>query len=436
MRHDQRATSAIGATTGRDTTIRAPVEHAGGGHDSAPNAARDAAWDDRCDPRAPSLSERLSEHVGEALLLLEQAPMGLVVAEAPSGRILVFNAEAERILGRPAIAADRTSDYLAFGSIHHDGSRFAPGEHPLARALAGEHLRDRLVRYRRDDGVVVRLSVNASPIRSQAGDILGATATFVDVTERYLLEARVRSRLERLIAVRDEEARRQASDLSRLGAGLQAISRTLDERVHRRTAELAYQARHDALTGLPNRILFEERLERAIEAAERYGRMLAVLFIDFDGFKGVNDDHGHAAGDAILRQAARRLRAALRRTDTLARYGGDEFIALASEILGPEDACRVAEELRNVLSAPFEFDGRSVALRASIGVSVYPNDAPDAARLKRSADQAMYLAKRTGSSGVVMFGAPEVRLFGSVGAAAAEPGARPAAPAHRQAGIE
>jgi diguanylate cyclase (GGDEF)-like protein/PAS domain S-box-containing protein len=371
--------------------------------------------------QAQHLGEMLE--LGEERLLLEQAPVGLIVAEAPSGRIVVFNDEAARLLGHPAIVADAISDYRRFGFILGDGSPFEPDEIPLARALAGEHGRDRLVRYRRGDGVVVRRSVNASPLRSHDGRIVGATTTFVDVTERYLLEARVRSRLERLASMRAEEAKRRASEIDRLAAGLEAISRSLEERVRRRSAELAQQARHDPLTGLPNRVLFEERLERAIDVAERYGRRLAVLFIDFDAFKAVNDALGHEAGDRVLAEAARRLRRALRRSDTLARYGGDEFIVLASEIATADDARVVAEALEAALDAPFTVEGSTVALRASVGVSVYPDDAGNASRLKRNADHAMYLAKRAGATAVAVSATATDGLCGGEALAVAEPGA-------------
>ena len=342
--------------------------------------------------------QALVEKVEPLRFLLEQVPMGLVVAEAPSGRIVVFNEEARRILGHPIIEAESQSEYVHYGAIHIDGTPYDPAEHPLARALAGEDVRDQVVRYRRSDGQVIRLSANASPIRSASGHLLGAATTFIDVSERYLLEERVRSRLERMVEERSIEASQRASELDRLNASLRAISDGLEEKVRQRTAELAYQAQHDALTKLPNRVLFEERLERAVASAERYGRKLAVLFIDLDGFKAINDGFGHDAGDRVLTQAARRLRAALRRSDTLARYGGDEFIVLVSEIRESNDACEVGSALLSSLVEPFEIPGHRIVLTASIGVSVYPDDALDASRLKRLADAAMYRAKDAGTN--------------------------------------
>ena len=337
--------------------------------------------------------------------LLEQAPTGLVVAEAPSGRIVVFNEEATRILGHAIIPADRGTDYANYGAIHVDGTPYEPSEHPLARALAGEIVRDQTVRYRRGDGTTVRLSVGASPVRACGGQIIGAVTTFIDTTERYLLETRVRRRLERLVEERALQASERTSEFDRLNASLRAISDGLEEKVRQRTAELAYQAQHDHLTGLPNRVLFEERLERAVASAERYGRRLALLFFDLDGFKLVNDTFGHDVGDRVLKELGQRLRTCLRRSDTLARYGGDEFVVLVSEIKEADDAREVALALLSTLVEPFEVPGDRAVLSASIGVSIYPDDAEDASKLRRHADAAMYGAKTTGGAGIVIYGA-------------------------------
>jgi diguanylate cyclase (GGDEF)-like protein/PAS domain S-box-containing protein len=339
-------------------------------------------------------------------VLLDQVPTGLVVAEAPSGRIVMFNAEAARILGHPVIPADGQVEYVQYGAIHIDGTSYQPHEHPISRALAGEVVRDETVRYRRGDGVVARLSASASPVRSPNGRILGAVTTFIDMTERYWAEVRLRSRLERLVVERTLEVNQRANELDRLNASLRAISDGLEEKVRQRTAELAHQAHHDYLTGLPNRVLFEERLERAVASAERYGRRLAVLFLDLDGFKLVNDTHGHDAGDRILKQVAGRMPAGLRSSDTLARFGGDEFVVLVSEIVHPLDAREVAISLLESLTGPYEILGDQVRLRASVGISVFPEDGPDASKLLRHADLAMYAAKKNGGNGVVFFTKP------------------------------
>ncbi len=355
----------------------------------------------------PAVSQGLLEQFEGLRYLFEQAPTGMVVAEAPSGRIVVFNEEATRILGHPAIPAACGSEYLGFGTIHIDGERYERAEHPLARALAGEIVRDQTVRYRRGDGNVVRLSVSASPVRSKVGLILGAVATFVDVTDRHLLEARVRARLERLVEERSHEASRRATELDRLHAHLQAISTGIEETVRQRTAELANHVQYDALTGLPNRVLFEERLERAVVSAERYGRRLALLFFDLDGFKLVNDTFGHEVGDAVLREVAQRLRAGLRRSDTLARFGGDEFVVLVAELQEAGDAHEVALALLSALVEPVDVPGNRVVLTASIGLCRFPDDACDAAELLRHAAAATRAARDAGGNGICVCGSDE-----------------------------
>ena len=161
---------------------------------------------------------------------------------------------------------------------------------------------------------------------------------------------------------------------------------------------LAYLAHHDPLTNLPNRLLIHSRLEHALEIAERRreGR-LALLFIDLDNFKTVNDSLGHNIGDAMLRVVAIRLRSRLRDEDTLGRLGGDEFVVLLEQINGPNDAVKVARNLLGALNAPFNLpDGREVYIHASIGISLYPDDGTDANALIRNADAAMYRAKAQG----------------------------------------
>ena len=160
--------------------------------------------------------------------------------------------------------------------------------------------------------------------------------------------------------------------------------------------EIRHQAHHDMLTGLPNRLLFNDRLRQALLAAQREGNKLAVLFFDLDKFKPVNDTHGHAVGDLLLQQVATRVRGALRASDTLARIGGDEFVVLLPRIGAAPDARRVAEEILAELNRPFVSEGRTLEISGSIGVAVYPDSGVSAEALMRSADGAMYDAKLQG----------------------------------------
>ena len=160
--------------------------------------------------------------------------------------------------------------------------------------------------------------------------------------------------------------------------------------------QLLYQSRYDALTDLPNRALLMDRLEQAVVTAERYQRSGAVLFLDLDEFKLINDSFGHKAGDELLQRMAERLTASVYETDTVARYGGDEFVVVAHDLDEPEHARLVGEKILAALSRPVELEGRELRLTASIGASVFPRDSRDAPLLLRNADTAMYQAKESG----------------------------------------
>ena len=159
-----------------------------------------------------------------------------------------------------------------------------------------------------------------------------------------------------------------------------------------------HQANFDALTGLPNRKLLEDRIDRAVAQASRKRSQVAVLFIDLDRFKPVNDQYGHAVGDDLLRQVARRLENTLRDEDTIARLGGDEFVAVLPDLLVSEAPARAAEKILAVLSDPFRVDGHIAEISCSIGIALFPRDAEHGAALIDKADAAMYRAKEAGRS--------------------------------------
>lgn len=159
-------------------------------------------------------------------------------------------------------------------------------------------------------------------------------------------------------------------------------------------ARLSHDAMHDALTGLPNRSLFHDRLEHALASARRHGRQAAVLYLDLDGFKEINDIHGHAVGDVLLQEAARRMKQAIRDEDTVARLGGDEFAVVLGAVRGPSDSAQVADKLVQVLSQPYEFEGRVLRLSVSVGIARFPDHGEDARTLLLHADEAMYARKR------------------------------------------
>jgi diguanylate cyclase (GGDEF)-like protein/PAS domain S-box-containing protein len=202
----------------------------------------------------------------------------------------------------------------------------------------------------------------------------------------------------------DVTAQREAAD---------ALRRARDElelRVQERTAELQaeiaerrqaearvhHMAYHDALTGLPNRALLSERLDRTMLAAQRDGRKLALMFIDLDRFKTINDSLGHLTGDHLLKEVARRLCRVVRASDTVARLGGDEFVVLVPGLRAAEECAMVGEKIIEALAEPVRFEGRSLHITPSIGICLYPDDGANVESLMRKADAAMYQAKAAG----------------------------------------
>jgi diguanylate cyclase (GGDEF)-like protein len=181
-------------------------------------------------------------------------------------------------------------------------------------------------------------------------------------------------------------------------------------RLEQVNAELRHQATHDALTGLPNRALLVDRLNQALTQAERYGGHFAVMVLDLDRFKIVNDSLGHGAGDELLRELARRLTDAVRKVDTVARAGGDEFLLIVSDLRERDDAGAVARKIVEVASQPYRVAGVEVQTSPSIGLSLYPEHGSDADTLLAHADEAMYHAKQRGGNGFEFF-APGMNAF-------------------------
>ncbi|MES9995723.1 diguanylate cyclase [Desulfovibrio aminophilus] len=162
--------------------------------------------------------------------------------------------------------------------------------------------------------------------------------------------------------------------------------------------DLHYRATYDGLTNIPNRLLFFDRLEHALARAKRYGYGLAVLFLDLDGFKSVNDNFGHRAGDELLLQTAGRLRRRVRASDTLARLGGDEFGVLLERVTELDSVTQAAENVITALAEPFRIGAAEFHIGVSVGVSLFPGDAEDASSLVSRADAAMYAAKKGGGN--------------------------------------
>ena len=208
----------------------------------------------------------------------------------------------------------------------------------------------------RRDGIEFGIESKVTLIRDQDGSITGAVVAFHDVSE-----ARAKS------------------------------------------LEMSHSAQHDVLTDLPNRVLFNDRLTQAITLAQRQGKQLAVMFVDLDHFKKINDSLGHDVGDKLLQSVAERLTACIRRSDTVSRLGGDEFVILLSQVEHAEDAAFSARKILRALTVPHTIDNKNLDINVSIGVSTYPGDGQDAESLINRADNAMYEAKQNGRNNYQFF---------------------------------
>ena len=210
------------------------------------------------------------------------------------------------------------------------------------------HLPDRPVLVRRD-GVEIPIETTIAPIHDSESNIFGSVMVFRDVT----------------------------------------AAREIAQQLH-------HSAHHDLLTGLPNRMLLNDRIGQSLAAGLRHGNGVAVLFLDLDGFKLINDTRGHAVGDRLLQSVSKRLRKCIRDADTVSRIGGDEFVVLLSDVAGPKDAAVSAERILDSLTFPHLIDGVALHVTASIGISLCPGDASNADTLIANADAAMYEAKASG----------------------------------------
>jgi len=304
----------------------------------------------KCIGLASDITEnRKTEQAIAQLAAIVQSSEDAIIGASLQGIITSWNGGAEKLLGYAAEEAIGASISILLSQPERASDILDP-------SVRGEVSRfDETVLVRKSLGTLP-VSLTVSPIRDGAGTVTGVAAI-----------------------ARDIRARKQAE------------------------TDLAYQARHDHLTGLPNRLLLADRLAASIVLAEASGRMTAVLYLDLDGFKLVNDTLGHESGDSILRQVADRLRACIREPDTLARMGGDEFMLVINEVCDDRTALAVAERLAAGLRKPFRIAGRELYLTASIGISMYPRDGADVSTLRQSADAAMYQAKHAGKDRTMFF---------------------------------
>ena len=279
-------------------------------------------------------------------------------------------------------------------------------EHQLLFDLASvgiAEIRERtIVRANRQLGQL--LGYADDELNGQLADVLYP----VDITHERIHE--IVDPLSRGLAVgRDAQVRRRdgsllwvalacrALDPLQPGAGIIAVFNDITDRRERESA-MQRLAHEDALTGLPNRRLLDDRLRLALLRQRRHGGSLALLLLDLDGFKKINDAHGHEAGDHVLETIGQRLLGCVRATDTVSRLGGDEFVVLLDDPAQPDDAARIARELVAIASQPIAFGALLLQVGASVGISTAPHDGVDGPALLRCADEAMYRAKQSAAA--------------------------------------
>jgi diguanylate cyclase (GGDEF)-like protein/PAS domain S-box-containing protein len=283
-------------------------------------------------------SERLNRSIVAGL------QEGVLVLDTEA-RIVLANDAAERLFGVAELAG-RALNGVPVDLLDERGHLLTDDRLPLTRALRGEAVHGEVVRFVRPDGTLLWIETHANPLLDEDGNVRGAVASYDDVTARVEQDRRMR-----------------------------------------------HEADTDPLTGLANRRALERTLDAAIGRAQARARCVAVLMLDLNGFKAVNDQHGHAAGDEALCEVARRLRRCVRERDLVARLGGDEFVVVLTD-LGADAAVDTVERVRAALAEPIAVNhGTDVELRAAIGVAGFPADGTTVAELLSVADQGMYAAK-------------------------------------------
>ncbi len=279
-----------------------------------------------------------------------------VVVSDRTERVINLNVAAEKLTGWPSAEAigHPIKEVLRFV----DSGKLRPTGEGLVSTLADEKYVDLTgnCTLQRRDGAEVAIKHSSASTHDRSGNVTGSVAVFHDV-----------------------------------GAA------------RAKTLELSHLAQHDFLTDLPNRVLLNDRIKQAIAFADRYRKQLAVMFVDLDFFKKINDMYGHAVGDKLLQTVAGRISSCVRRSDTVSRQGGDEFIVLLSEVSHAEDAVFIARKILGSLAMPYAIDQKYLSVSASIGVSTYPDDGTDAETLIHKADTAVYDAKKLGRNNYQFF---------------------------------
>ncbi len=226
--------------------------------------------------------------------------------------------------------------------------------------------------------------------QNDEGKTVQTIGVLQDITEHKQIEQNLRDARDSLESKVKSRTRKLAETVEQLEAEIREREKI--------AAELDFLANHDALTGLPSLRLCKDRLQQSLAEARRKRLLTAVMFLDLDGFKQINDTHGHESGDQVLKATADRIRAEIRETDTVARIGGDEFIIILSSLPEIDIAERISSDLNRRIARPIRLDDATVSISASIGIAVYPDDGSTAEDLMRNADRAMYRVKDSGKN--------------------------------------
>ena len=242
----------------------------------------------------------------------------------------------------------------------------------------------------RGDGQLRWIREQTMTQQNDEGKTVQTIGVLQDITEHKQIEQSLREARDSLESMVRSRTRKLAETVERLEAEIREREKI--------AAELDFLANHDALTGLPSLRLCKDRLQHSLAEARRSRQLTAVMFLDLDGFKLINDTHGHEFGDQVLKATADRIRAEIRETDTVARIGGDEFIIILTSLPELEIAERISAELNRRIAKPIRIEDETVSVSASIGIAIYPDDGSTAEELMRNADRAMYRVKDSGKN--------------------------------------
>lgn len=336
------------------------------------------------------INQALEGRTRELTAIFESQVMGLAIVR--DGKLVRCNQRWKELVDSAAGAATDQPVCFLFASDEeqeclHDAAwaQFADG-----RVYSTER------QYLRSDASVIWLRLAGSAVDG-ANPAAGVVWMLEDVTDRRRGEEALRDAhavLERRVEERTEALQTAVSQLQQEVAERMRAERNIWEIAH-----------HDSLTGLPNRTLLQDRLEQTLANAQRNQHQAAVMFLDLDRFKHINDTLGHGIGDELLKSVAQRLAGVVRAVDTVSRIGGDEFVILLSEISSARDAVLVAEKILAVLAPVIGIEGHELRATPSIGISIYPDDANEAVLLMKNADAAMYHAKAAGRNTFRLFAA-------------------------------